>query len=218
MLLAQDSNYKKGFKFDHVWPILKDIEKFSNVNANAATRLQQQSANSVSPQPGSPSFESPTSASPGLSSFNLNMNDEEIGVTSGERPIGVKKAKAKRKSDENINTIIQQNRNILEVMKKNASDRARASEVKEENKILLTNLNSISNPELREFLQNEQIRIMQKRTQAQRSQHREHGEGSQYRGSQAERSQEEGSQDDGQGSEYPSNDLGQYYYRDLPEY
>ncbi|XP_031273172.1 uncharacterized protein LOC116131648 [Pistacia vera] len=34
MLLAQDKSYKKGFRFDHVWPILKDIEKFiDNVNA-----------------------------------------------------------------------------------------------------------------------------------------------------------------------------------------
>jgi len=28
MLLTQYGNYKTGFKFDHVWPILKGIEKF----------------------------------------------------------------------------------------------------------------------------------------------------------------------------------------------
>uniref|UniRef100_A0A803Q684 No apical meristem-associated C-terminal domain-containing protein n=1 Tax=Cannabis sativa TaxID=3483 RepID=A0A803Q684_CANSA len=42
MLLSQDPKYKKGFKYDHVWPILKDCEKFTNNNANGATRFQQQ--------------------------------------------------------------------------------------------------------------------------------------------------------------------------------
>ncbi|ESR47163.1 hypothetical protein CICLE_v10003950mg [Citrus x clementina] len=30
VLLAQDKKYNKWFKFDHVWPILKDIEKFGD--------------------------------------------------------------------------------------------------------------------------------------------------------------------------------------------
>ncbi|XP_073137742.1 uncharacterized protein [Henckelia pumila] len=29
-LFMQDPIYNKGFKFDHVWPILKDLEKFSS--------------------------------------------------------------------------------------------------------------------------------------------------------------------------------------------
>ncbi|VYS53255.1 unnamed protein product [Arabidopsis thaliana] len=32
MLLTQYEKYKRGFKFDHVWPILKGIEKFANDN------------------------------------------------------------------------------------------------------------------------------------------------------------------------------------------
>ena len=28
LLLTQDPSFKSGFKFDHVWPILKDIEKY----------------------------------------------------------------------------------------------------------------------------------------------------------------------------------------------
>ncbi|XP_073153266.1 uncharacterized protein [Henckelia pumila] len=28
-LMMQDKNFTKGFKFDHVWPILKEMEKFS---------------------------------------------------------------------------------------------------------------------------------------------------------------------------------------------
>ncbi|KAL1221706.1 hypothetical protein V5N11_010843 [Cardamine amara subsp. amara] len=36
ILLTQDANYSKGFKFDHVWPILRVIEKFAN---NQSTRV-----------------------------------------------------------------------------------------------------------------------------------------------------------------------------------
>ncbi|KAK3230266.1 hypothetical protein Dsin_002147 [Dipteronia sinensis] len=30
ILLIQDNKYKKGFKFDHVWLILKDMQKFAD--------------------------------------------------------------------------------------------------------------------------------------------------------------------------------------------
>ena len=100
LLLAQDPHYKRGFKFDHVWPILKDIEKFSGDKAeNAACRFQRQGGNIVSSQSDSLSVESPGSASAGLSSFDLNINEEGIGGISIERPIRVKKTKGKRKND-----------------------------------------------------------------------------------------------------------------------
>ena len=51
------------------------------------------------------------------------------------------------------------------------------TEFKEENKILLKDLSSISDPNLREFFRSEQIRIMQKRTQEQGRSQRQ-GEGS----------------------------------------
>ncbi|XP_031282342.1 uncharacterized protein LOC116140914 [Pistacia vera] len=44
MLLAQDKSYKKGFRFDHVWPILKDIEKFAD-NVNAVEVFQRKTDN-----------------------------------------------------------------------------------------------------------------------------------------------------------------------------
>ena len=51
------------------------------------------------------------------------------------------------------------------------------SEFKEENKILYKDLNSIADLNLREFTRNEQLRIMQKRTQGQRSQNNSDGFG-----------------------------------------
>ncbi|KAG6534773.1 hypothetical protein ZIOFF_008676 [Zingiber officinale] len=37
MLFAEDPKYTKGFKFDHVWNILKDIEKFGTDTMNTAS-------------------------------------------------------------------------------------------------------------------------------------------------------------------------------------
>ncbi|KAL5565646.1 hypothetical protein UlMin_028810 [Ulmus minor] len=59
--------------------------------------FQRKIGNFASSQSESPTSESPTSATPGLSDFSLNINNEEICNSSAERPIGVKKAKLKRK-------------------------------------------------------------------------------------------------------------------------
>ncbi|XP_074589599.1 uncharacterized protein LOC141845443 [Curcuma longa] len=45
MLLVQDPNCSKGFKFGHVWSILQGIEKFNSDNdKTASTRVQRQTA------------------------------------------------------------------------------------------------------------------------------------------------------------------------------
>ncbi|CAA2973599.1 histone H1-like [Olea europaea subsp. europaea] len=130
--------------------------------------------------------ESPISASLELSSFSLNTNEENVGGASTERSIGVKKAKVKRKNDEEsqkfIETFNDENQQLLEILKNGCKVRQQFFEIKmlrtqnelkklslieyrEENKILLKDLNSISNPIVRDFLQNEQIRILRKRSQ-----------------------------------------------------
>ena len=63
MLLAQDKSYKKGFKFDHVWPILKDIENFGD-NTNAAKVFKRQTVKFVSSESKNFIPESPKSMSP----------------------------------------------------------------------------------------------------------------------------------------------------------
>ena len=176
-MLIQDVKYQKGFKFDHVWPILKDIEKFASVN-NPTSIFQRQFGNFASSQSKSPTSESPTSATPGLFDFSLNMNEEEIGGSLAQQPIGVKKAKLKRKKDEQLiivlDTIKGEIQQLVEILKKGNSDRQQnfdqnyqmqmqkiaASVFKEENKILYMDLNSIADLNLREFTQNEQLRIM----------------------------------------------------------
>ncbi|ESR55473.1 hypothetical protein CICLE_v10023446mg [Citrus x clementina] len=179
-------NTIKGFKFDHVWPILKDIEKFGDDHSIATPYFRRQSSKFVSSQSDSSAPESPTSASPGLSSFSLNINDEHVDDCSTQRPIGVKKAKGKRKvEDQNslvIDTIKEDNRRLYGILKKSSEDRQQNYQIQmiraqnekkklemvrycEENKILLKDLNSISDPSLRQYFQNEQIKILQRISQ-----------------------------------------------------
>ncbi|KAI3463838.1 hypothetical protein Pfo_020501 [Paulownia fortunei] len=168
MMLQEDKNFKKGFKFDHVWPILKDTKKFGNeINISK------------------PVFQS-QSSSQGLSSFSLNINEENVDGTSTQRPIGVKKAKLKRKNEEEstkfFEAIRHQHQQVAELFKQGSEDRQQFCQIqmiraqneskklamveyREENKILLKDLNSINDPNLREFFQNEQSIIMLKRAQ-----------------------------------------------------
>ncbi|KAL2549073.1 hypothetical protein Fot_10603 [Forsythia ovata] len=191
-LLAQEEKFKKGFKFDHVWFLLKDTEKFGHDNCRELPDYQRQSVNFASSQSESPTSESPSSASPGLSSFFLQIDEENVGGTSTGRPIGIKKAKGKKKTEEEnaivIEEIREQNRQLSERLTKRNDDKQQnyhiqmlraqteakkvdvaakkvaVAEIREENRILLTNLNDVADPNLREFIRSEQKRIMQKRS------------------------------------------------------
>ena len=134
-----------------------------------------------SSQSDNPTPESPISASPGLSSFSPNLDDDSFGGTSSQRPIGVKKAKLKRKNDEQMsstfNNMREDNRQLMEILKKTSLERQEQLDIqrqnlvlrkeKEENKILLKDLNSIADSNVREFFRAEQARIVQKRNQQQ---------------------------------------------------
>lgn len=174
----QDPKLKKGFKFDHVWVLMKDIPKFTdNVNVGI-------------PDNESESLGSPTSQSPGLSSFSINLNNDDGGSNSSQRPIGSKKAKLKRKLDQGNNsstaTTVSSNEEILSFLKENATTREKnyemaqlriqnqakklaLKEIDQENKILLTSLSSIDDANTREFIRSEQARIIQKRREQQQS-------------------------------------------------
>ena len=108
MLFMQEPKYKRGSKFDHVWNIVKNFEKFKdNVPiAKQAARKQSQHENVNLSKSDSHILESPILASPRLSSSPPTLNDDNVGGISSERPIGVKKSKLKRKNDEEMSYII----------------------------------------------------------------------------------------------------------------
>ena len=114
-LLVQDPKLKKGFKFDHVCILMKDIPKFSdNVNVGIPNNEGE-------------TIGSPTSQSPGLSSFSINLSSDDGGSNSSQHPIGSKKAKLKRKLDEGNNssmsTVVSSNEQILSFLKESATSR-----------------------------------------------------------------------------------------------
>ncbi|KZV39681.1 hypothetical protein F511_22706 [Dorcoceras hygrometricum] len=154
---AQDKSFKKGFKMDHVWPLLKDLD----FDSKAPTPESDIFHSAGSPQSGTP-----TSASPGLSSFSINLSDD----TTPTRPDGVKKSKKKRINNEDTSAFFdlvkEENRQLREAMEKSSNVQMRKlelAEMREENKIIFMDLNSISDPTKREFLRAEQARLMQKR-------------------------------------------------------
>ena len=87
--------------FDHVWPILKGMEKFTNNNGNAPGAFHEEGHNITSP----PSFSVDPESSPssGMNSFDLNINSEEGISNLSSRPMSLKKAKRKLQSEEQFN-------------------------------------------------------------------------------------------------------------------
>ncbi|KAI3759745.1 hypothetical protein L6452_07780 [Arctium lappa] len=195
-MLKLDASYKKGFKFDHVWHIMKDCENILNVNATP--QYQRQSPyQSPSPGPGSSS-----GTDVGLPSLNLN---DEQGITLTQRPIGVKKAKSKLQSYDKIESLVKASRKMSEAINKNNEVIMKKNEVQAEknaintrladDKIMFTDLDSITNLVFYEFIKNEQNRISRKR--AQECEVDTYGQGSEYQGSQYRASQHQGSGEEG---------------------
>ncbi|XP_042387830.1 uncharacterized protein LOC121979920 [Zingiber officinale] len=147
MLFAEDPKYTKGFKFDHVWNILKDIEKFGTDTMNTACmKSRQQNANDGSSEQQLSEEVFHTPSSPYVSAFDLNITDSDSGATSNKRPPGVKKVKMKKKNDEQIAKVININAQLVEAMNASSAAITKTTDTmfyKEETKILFKDLNSI---------------------------------------------------------------------------
>nr|XP_016476228.1 PREDICTED: uncharacterized protein LOC107797819 [Nicotiana tabacum] len=155
---------------------MKDFEKISDGDFGRKKPRKQDNFN-ISSEPKNPTPDSPYLSSPNSSSFLLNLNEDVAGdSTASQRPSGVKKAKIKRKIDEDymktnqsennwmveaMNNATQAKKEVLNVRK----EKVRVKEMKEENKILMMDVDSIVDPTHREFMRQEQQRIMYKRSQ-----------------------------------------------------
>ncbi|KAK9155365.1 hypothetical protein Sjap_002845 [Stephania japonica] len=104
ILFMHDAKYKKGFKFDHVWHIMKDIEKFKDNVSTMRHMYREPNYDSSQSEKG---FDSPCTESPGLFPFaSLDELEDNLVASSSRRPIGVKKAKLKRKTSEELSTAV----------------------------------------------------------------------------------------------------------------
>jgi len=133
-----------------------------------------------------PTMDSPTQATPGLSSFSLNSNHDEdvIGESPSQRPRGMKKSKLKRKLDDQtsavINSLEKGNKQLLEKLNQTNAQREHhfeiqkknyaLKELKEENKMLFLDLNSVQDPNIRAYIQAQQAQILQNRSLQQQAQ------------------------------------------------
>ncbi|CAH8378734.1 unnamed protein product [Eruca vesicaria subsp. sativa] len=177
-LLVQDPKLKKGFKFDHVWFLMKDILKFTD-NVNIGIHDTPNTEKNISGYP--------TSQSPGLSSFSINLSSDDGGSNSSQCPIGSKKAKIAEGNSSYVDNLVSLNEKLLDILQESASSREKGfeiaqlraqnqakklalQEIHEENKMLLTNLDSIVDFTTREFIRSQQERIIKKRTQEQQQQ------------------------------------------------
>ena len=186
VMLMEDPKFKTGWKFDHVWNIIKNFEKFKDGATSARQVSPSPCFGYASSESENPNSDNHSQASPGLSSFSLNLDDDDdiIGGSPSQRPTGVKKSKSKRKIDDQtstvINTLEEGNRQLLEQLKKTTAQRQHhleiqsknyaLKELKEENKILFQDINSIQDPNIRAYIQAEQARILQKRAEQQKYQ------------------------------------------------
>ncbi|KAL5756357.1 hypothetical protein ACOSQ2_021103 [Xanthoceras sorbifolium] len=204
-LLAEDQNFKKGFKFDHVWPLLKDTEKYTyNIMITPSRRNRNDCTNEALQS------SSPSSKSPRESSFCVDLNadferEDPIHNNSDSfgRPAGVKKEKTKKKQGEEMiqfcKSMKEENKQLTSMFKESkacmqetqslmqndyqlqllrAQNEAKKLELRErceENKILERDVDSINDPMIRDALRSEQMRIYAKRA---RDQQFEGGSGS----------------------------------------
>ncbi|CAL9239505.1 unnamed protein product [Arabidopsis halleri] len=184
-MLMQDKSFKSGWKFDHVWDIIKNLEKLKDGATPARKFSNLCGLGYTSSESENPTSDSVLQASPSLSSFSLNLYDEDdiIGRSPYQQPIGVKKPKLKKENDDQtsdvIKTLEEGNKQLVDQLKKTSAQRQQylemqskslaLKELKEENKVLYRDLNSIEDPNLRAYLQSEQAKILRKRLDQQAS-------------------------------------------------
>ncbi|XP_019238013.1 PREDICTED: uncharacterized protein LOC109218137 [Nicotiana attenuata] len=73
-LLMQDPNFKKGFKFDHVWVIMMEFEKFNDVDFGRK-KPRKQGYDNISSESENPTPDSPNLSFPNLSLWVLDSED-----------------------------------------------------------------------------------------------------------------------------------------------
>ncbi|KAK2646591.1 hypothetical protein Ddye_021786, partial [Dipteronia dyeriana] len=152
------------------------MEKFTD-NEIVTSPFQMEIGHFVSSQEDSPSLESLTLTYPGLSPFSLNISSDDGGGSSSRRPVGVKKEISRRRVKEqnstDFNTLKEGQDKFLEVSNRNAMHREILNYILErkvecrEAKIMMIDLNTITDPNKWKFMNQQQIKIAAKRARQQ---------------------------------------------------
>ncbi|XP_020272029.1 glutathione S-transferase T3-like [Asparagus officinalis] len=181
IIFAEDPEERKGFLFDHVWSILKDAEKWANISVRSpATSKTSKSRSSQGSDSSSPVVD--------LNDDNeeYTHNDEDM-ITS--RPTGRKKEKMRRRqateSNLDLETLNKSNKEIVDILKKShgerENDRITMHQImmlrvenekkkldiqreRQESKIMLINLDTITDPSEREYFRIKKQEILNRNT------------------------------------------------------
>ena len=87
VMLMEDPKFKTGRKFDHVWNIIKNFEKFKDSATSARQVSPSPCFGYASSKSKNPTPDSATQASPELSSFSFYLHDGDdiIGGSISQR-------------------------------------------------------------------------------------------------------------------------------------
>ena len=92
LLVIREPKFSKVFKFDHLWVMLKDFEKFKdNDTSERQSQRRKESCSYYSSD--NQTDGSPIVVSLGLSPFFKNLDDDDSHDSSPQRPAWVKKSK-----------------------------------------------------------------------------------------------------------------------------
>ncbi|CAA0842335.1 Unknown protein [Striga hermonthica] len=176
-LFEQDPKYKDGFKFHHVFRLFKEFGKFDDNVSQPRPRRRDFDTLNDSSESDVPYDGQPTPESPGLSSFSPQQSDDGVGGTSSQRPMGAKKAKLKKKNEDQFcqyfQTLNAKSDTIVDLLQK-ADERQNVQlqlqkqqidlqKKRDEDRILMIDLNSLTNPMIRRHWEQKQMQILQER-------------------------------------------------------
>ncbi|KAL8530350.1 hypothetical protein ACS0TY_007404 [Phlomoides rotata] len=124
-LLMGQKGYEEGFKYNHVWSILK--EYLQTQTETQGVVFSESEENMM----GSPN--------PSLPPFTVNLSDDSSdGSSPSQRPEGVKKSKMKRKLGEEksmfLQTIKEENEKLWDILQSSNENKVRAFEILERKK------------------------------------------------------------------------------------
>ncbi|XP_019190220.1 PREDICTED: uncharacterized protein LOC109184650 [Ipomoea nil] len=161
-LMEQEAKFKNGFKFDHVWPIVKDLEKFQSPSDREPSVASRKRSSDIE------AAESQGDKSIGSSSFCLNLDDDfESQGLNNERPTGRNKEKKKKQAFaechdyfakvtehnekiaqmfEQSQTQLQQNYELQMIKAQNEAKQLQLAEQQEDNRIMSIDVDSITDP------------------------------------------------------------------------
>ncbi|CAA0834730.1 Unknown protein [Striga hermonthica] len=156
----QDPKYKDGFKFHHVFRLFKEFGKFDDNVSQPRSRRRDFDTLNDSSESNVPYVGQPTPESPGLSSFSPRLSDDGVGGTSSQRPMRAKKAKLKKKNEDQFcqyfQTLNAKSDTIVDLLQKvderqNVQLQLQKQQIylqkkRDEDRILMIDLNSLTNP------------------------------------------------------------------------